>query len=509
MKKTLGKILIIITFAINLFANVDATVSAPAIYKGESINFIISADGDKIIFPTIDEIDSNTIEGISSSQSTTVINGNMSRKVSKIYSFFPQKSLTIPSFEVNVDGKTYKTKEIKVAVLKQTVNKKGSNFIVQINADKKEAYIGESINLTISFKQKLDEHVDKVQLGEPKLENFWVKQVENVEKSNEGEYIVQKIQYILFPQKAGEYTIPSIEADIGKVSRTTRGRGIFDDPFFDSFATKLKWQKIFSNQLSLKIKPLPNNLELFGSYQIEASIDKKKVHANKPVNLTIKIKGKGNIDDIKKFDLDIDNAIIYADEPKISSNLVNGIYQGEFTQKIAIIADSNYTIEPISLKYFDKESKEIKTIQTKSIDIEVKSGIKMTSKPSIEVSHDSNIKDFKNNIETKSVALQNKQSYIKYLFLILGLLLGIGLSYIFGRRKKGNLKVEQDIVKSIKKTKTDRALFELLLPYSQKNKVISNALGKLEENIYKNSNHKIDKVELMDFFEEEDEEQST
>jgi hypothetical protein len=58
------------------------------------------------------------------------------------------------------------------------------------------------------------------------------------------------------------------------------------------------------------------------------------------------------------------------------------------------------------------------------------------------------------------------------------------------------------MVKMIRKAKSDKALFEILLPYSKKDKIISNALNKLEANIYRGDTNKIDKEELMEVFEE-------
>ncbi len=130
------------------------------------------------------------------------------------------------------------------------------------------------------------------------------------------------------------------------------GVGVFDDPFFNSFVSNINWKKIYSNSLTINVRPLPNGLELYGDFKISASVDKKRVHTNKPVNLTIRVEGEGNIDDIKKFELNLDNAVIYSDEPKIKSKLINGKYYGEFTQKIAIIADNNFTIPPFKHKVF-------------------------------------------------------------------------------------------------------------------------------------------------------------
>ncbi len=498
LKKILGSFLIVITFYIDLYANVEARLNVPAIYEGESVDLIITAEGDSVEFPNIDKIGIYDILRTSSSQSTTIINGDLTRSFTKTYTFAPRKSITVPSYNVIVDGKKYQTKELKIAVLKPTANKHGADFILNMDVDKKSVYVGESIKLVVTFKQKLNAHADRVELSEPKLEDFWIKKVEGIEKSSDADYIVQKLTYILFPQKSGKYIIKPLEANIGKLVQ--RRSSFFDDPFFDSFTSEFRWQKIFSNEIELDIKPLPNGIELFGDFEIEASVDKYEVKANKPVNLTITIKGEGNIDDIKKFDLDIDQAIVYADEPKITSTLTNGVYGGEFIQKIAIIAENDFEIPPIELTYFDKKTKKIKTIKTKPIYIKVKGGIKKEKKPDLETLHDDN------NIKSSNqkVKIANESDHIKYLFLLIGFLLGGVIGYFINRVQKKEVKKELDIIKAIKKAKTDKELFELLLPYAKKDKLITQTLEKLEQNLYNNQKHKIDKNKLIEFFEFEE-----
>jgi len=502
MKQILGKIFLILFLTIDIFATVDVSVSQPAIYKGDIVNFTISADGNSIDFPKIREIGGYPIIGTSSSQSINMINGDITKTISKTYSFKPKKSVTIPSFTVNADSKTYKTKELKVQVLKPQASKNGDPFILEMKLNKKEAFVGEPIKLTLSFKRKLNARIDKLQLGEPKLEDFWVKKVDKTTQSSEGGYIVETKEYQLFPQKSGEFKIPSVEALIGRVSRRRGvGGGVFDDPFFSAFTQNLDWRKIYSNEQNLTVHPLPNGLELYGNYTIKAVVDKKEVPVNKPVNLTIRVSGEGNIDDVKKFNLNIDNTIIYADEPKITSRLVGGVYQGTFRQKIAIIADSNFTIPPIELKYFDKATKKVKTIKTEPIDIRVVGGGKGVTKPSsIEVAPNSIMQkpEVKTIIKTEVI---KEDSYLKYLFLVIGFVLG-ALSILVGDRfKKGATKKENNIVKAIQKAKNNRALFDILLPYSKKDEVIAKALNKLEENIYRGGKNSIDKEELMEVFE--------
>lgn len=510
MKNNLGKIFILCIFFINaLLADVKLTVNSPAIYAGEMASFTITSDGDDIKFPTINSIDSYNIEGTSSSSSTTIINGNYSKKISRTYSFSPTKDVTIPSFEIKVDGKTYKTDTQKISVVQPSASKDGENFVIEVKADKQEVKVGESINLTVFFKYKLDSRIDKLQISEPKLENFWIKKVDDVEKTSEKNYIVFKQKYILFPQKSGEYDFSSLEADIGKIVKEKIPNEMLDDPllrnsffrdsFFDSVTNKLSWQKIYSNNLHISVKPLPNNLELFGDYSISSTVDKTTVDANQPINLTISITGKGNIDDIQKYNITIPNVISYAEEPKIESTFQTNEYGGNFTQKIAFVAQSDYTIPKIELTYFNKDTNQVKTIYSEPINIKVINNNPNNSAVKIETSNNTPIVS-NNNKETPTIKEDNYINYIILTFIFLVVILALVLLF---KNKKTDKKVEKDIVQAIKKAKNDKELFELLLPYNKRNQIITNTLNKLEENLYKKTNHKINKNELMNFFEDE------
>ena len=507
MKNNLGKIFIFCAIFLNgLFADVKLTLDTPAIYAGEMASFTITSDGDDIKFPTINSIDSYNIEGSSSSSSTTIINGNYSKKISRTYSFSPTKDVTIPSFEIKADGKTYKTEAQKISVLQPSASKDGENFVVEVKADKQEVKVGESINLNVIFKYKLDSRIDKLQLSEPKLENFWIKKVDDVEKTSEKDYIVFKQKYLLFPQKSGEYDLSSLEADIGKIVKEKISNEMLDDPllrnsffrdsFFDSVTNKLTWQKIYSNALHISVKPLPNNLELFGDYSLTSTVDKTSVDANQPVNLTISITGKGNIDDIQKYNLTIPNVVSYADEPKIEETFQTDEYGGNFTQKIAFVAQNDYTIPRIELTYFDKNTNQVKTIHSEPINIKVINNNPNNSAVKIETN---NIPKVPNDNKTSEI---KEDKNINYIVLALIVLFVILASLLFFKKKK-TTKIEKDIVKAIKKAKNDKELFELLLPYSKKSEIITDVLNKLEENLYKKTNHKIDKNELMNFFEDE------
>ena len=498
MKSNLGKIVLFLSLLVNLFAsNADITLSAPAIYKGDRVNFTITASGGAE-FPNIQEIEGFPVTTASSSSSISIINGSRTETISKTYSFKPLKSVTIPSYRLKIDGKSYKTAQKRVEVLKPQASQGGDEFVIEMKVDKKELFVGQSAKLTVLFKQKFRAKADKLNLHEPKLENFWIKKIDGQRKSNDSQYIVQEFDYIIFPQKAGEFNIPALEADIGRVVHS-RG-GLFNDPFFSQISSQIEWSKIYSNNLKIRVKPLPNNLEVYGSFNIKTTVDKMQVYANKPVNLTITIDGNGNIDDIKKFDLNLAEGVVYADEPKIVSNLKDGIYGGTFTQKIVIIADKDFTIPKMTLNYFDKDLNKEVTISSNPIDIKVEGAKEQVVQPKVEqAKSNKTLTNTKQSIKER-VVVKSDDAYIKYIFALIGLIIGSVSTYFFLKTKQNREKKDNEIVKEIKNAKDDKTLFEILLPYAKEEKTVSDILKLLEENIYQKTNHKIDKQKLYDIF---------
>ena len=506
MKQTLGKtinrLFLLLFLTLGASADVSVSVNNPAIYKGEMVNYTITADSANVEFPDLAEIAGFPVLGSSSSQSIRMINNNTTRSIAKTYTFKPERSVTIPSYEVTVDGDTFQTKEIDVKVVKPSASQNGQPFVLTMQVDKNSSYVGEAIDLSITFKRKLNRRVQQVELSRPKLENFWVKEIEGADKKRDGDYIVETIHYKLFPQKSGSYTIPSLTATVGEQTKQQRRGGFFDDPFFGG--QQLRWQKVYSNASKIEVKALPNGLEVYGNYAITATVDSKKVHANKPVNLTINIKGEGNIDDIKKFDLTLPNVITYADEPKISSEIVHNIYEGEFNQKIALIGDQNFTIPSLELAYFDKNSKKVKHLTTEPIEIEVIGGTTnntLTKPATIEVSPAQQIHATPTAEVKTEIKVVKEDAYVKYLFLLIGFLLGLALAFALNHFKNRTVTPENNMVKAIKKAKDDKALFNLLLPHANHHKEVAEALNKLEKNIYKSGSETIDREILMEVFE--------
>lgn len=502
MKQSPGKIILTLLFSASLLAGVRSSVEQTAVYKGENVNLTITAEGNDVDFPQIDEIDGFRVTGTSSSQSTRIINGDISKSIAKTYSFSPTHDVIIPSYALTVDGKRELTKAIPVHIVKPSSGTGGLDFMVKLSLDKHEAYVGESIRLDVTFKRKLNARADKLEINEPKIENFWIRKVKESRQSSEGDYLAETNTYLLFPQKDGNFTIPPVEAAIGTVHRT-RSSGFFNDPFFDQFNSQIRWRKIFSDEAKLTVKPLPQNLELYGSFTITAEVDKQQVHTNKPVNLTVTITGEGNVEDIVKFDPDIDDTIIYADDPKTEAQLLNGKYSGTFKQKIAIIGDRDFQIPSLNLRYFDGKLKKVVTKATEPIDIKVIGSAATKSAPTIEQSPSITASKPLISTETDQTPVQAADTNTKYLYLFIGLTLGaLGMYMAMTYTTRSRTKKDIPLLRAIQKAKNDRALFDLLLPFGKTDPLIDKTLERLEANIYGNADNAIDKELLLEFFED-------
>ena len=484
IKKILIFLMILYT---GLFASVSATVDKSEVVRGDSVTLSLSASGDDVKFPSISDIGGYSVDSSSRSQSITIINGKTSKTITNSYTFTPLKSITIPSYTIEVDGKKEVTKPIELKVLSAAKAGVNPDFSLRMIADKQEAFIGEPITLRIIFKQKRDVPVESIQFANPTFPNFWAKSDGKDKKEIVGDYVIHNITYVLIPQQAGNFTISPIKVAIAK-------RVQIRDAF--SFVLqRIRWKNIFSNELRIKVKPLPNGVNVFGKYSIQADVDKEITKANKPVNLTLTIRGEGNIDDIDSFDLKVPNATVYKNKPKRDTYLENGVYKGKFTQKFALVGDNDFVIPPIKFTYFDKDEHKVKTIQTKPIKIKVTGGGNFQAMPTTHKLITSATAPKEKVV--KKIIYKEANPFEKWIYLVIGLFIGFLLSNLkyltkFGKKKSS----EHPLSYEIRKAKNDKELLKILLPYVSKNKKIKEMVNKLEENIYMKKSHKIDKKTL-------------
>lgn len=466
--KNLGRILLVLfAFSQITYAGVVANVSSDHVGYGEVVSYNLTLSGDDIKKPEIYTLCGEDVVATGSSTSIQIVNGDYQKSYVLSYKFVPTKSCTIESISLDIGGKTYKTKPIDI-VVEKVVSSINDDFSLSLSTDKEEVYVGEPFELTLLFKQKKSAQVVDNKFVQPEFKGFWVKGEPKQEIIKEVDYINTKITYNMAPQREGNLYIKP--AQISLASRQNSKN------FYGGFFPEVKWKTYFSNELNITAKALPNDARLVGDFTIDAVADKTELNPNEAINVTIKVLGSGNLEDIKSFKPYIDGVSIFDEKILVKDN--------SLTQKITFVADKSFTIPSFSLRYFDPKDGKIKTLNTQAIDIKVKNS-KVEQKEELTIEREK-----KPDVPVLNEVVEQKLDTISIVLIFIGgLTLGIFLMLIrpllfFKREKKFDIK-------------DHKMLLVKLMPFKE-NEDVRELVGILESNLYKDEKQEIDKRRLKE-----------
>jgi len=337
-----------------MLAEIVATLDYNKITAGEMVTLSLKVSGKDIQRPIIRTICGTDVISTSSQTNIEMINGNYSRSKIFSFTFMPQKSCHIGPIILNIDGKKESSNALDVQVSAPSKNS-NADFLLQLVVDKQELFVGEPFHLRSVFKQKNSAEVVDNKFIAPDLKGFWIKNEAKPLQSRNGDYIVTEVDYLLSAQRSGNLKIKPAQMAIASRSHKR--------DMWGSFIPQIRWRSYFSNELSLKVKDLPNNAKLVGNFKIDASVDKKNVKANEAVNVTIRVEGEGNLEDIESFKPYINGVSVFDEKAIIKGDTL--------TQKIALVGDHDFTIPSFSVAFYNLQTKRVEKISTQEIDIKV------------------------------------------------------------------------------------------------------------------------------------------
>jgi len=465
--KHLGKIAFLILFlsATLLNATVVASVDKQSVTAQERVTLNLTISGEDIKRPSISELCQSDVISSSSQTSITMVNGDYKKSYILSYSFEPQKNCTIEPMEFEIDGKKELTKAIKIEV-KPFKRSLDDDFILTYSINKSEVYVGEPFELTLVLKQKPNIQAVDSKFVPSAFKGLWVKHESKPKQSKEGDSIVTKLIYTLSAQREGKLEIAPAQMNIA--SRTSRR------DTWGGFIPDVKWRKYLSNSISLDVKKLPKGISLIGDFNIQVRVDKQEIEQNEALNLVVEVNGYGNLEDIKSFKPSIKGVNVFDEKISIDGMML--------TQKIAFVGDSDFTIPPFELTYFDTETKKVKVIRTKEIKVKVNATAPTALKIQREHSAPKEV--------IKVVEVESSLSYIYATVLFLGgLIVGLALGFF----KPWKLSKKEKSV-SLKEPKS---LLIKLMPYRDDAEV-ANMIESLERSIYSDGVLEIDKKALKE-----------
>jgi len=234
-----------------------------------------------------------------------------------------------------------------------------------MRANKTKVMVGESLMVTVYFSLKNGVRLSQeIQYTQPAFPGFIVTEGGEQNAYIKGNYQVQEVRYILTPQAEGNFTVSPAYAKVGVADRSRR------DIFGMTFGTQ--WKQVASNSLQIEVLPQAQESDLVGDFTIDTTIDAQEVKANKPVNLTVKIEGKGNLESFEFPKYEIDGVTVYSDEAKIETKVVDGELYSHYSKSFAFISEEGFMIPARSFSMLTPKDKQLKELTVNAYDISIK-----------------------------------------------------------------------------------------------------------------------------------------
>jgi hypothetical protein len=371
---------------------------------GEStqINYIFSGNGDDFSPPSFKGFN---IGGSYQSNNYTNINGVASAQTS--YSFIIQATkpgkFFIEPASIYYRGKIVNSKGINITVANgKTINQSqnltsaptktnkvqnknnGNVLFIEAQTNKDNAFLNEPV--VVEYVIFIDPRI-QIEAGietKPKYNGFW-SQTEDISSSQWQQTSVgNRVYYskvfkkaLLYPQKTGKLVIDPLSINFNIKYPTG------ETDFFGNQDYEIIEKNITSNTKTLTINNLPEKGKpkdftgAVGNFNFDVTIDKQELKSGETIQMNVVVSGSGNL---KLFDLPKPNLPksfeIFEPEhqEKVTDN-INGI-NGKIIDTYNIIPQQNgwFNLPNQQFSFFDPSTESYKTIQTKSVNINVLKG---------------------------------------------------------------------------------------------------------------------------------------
>ena len=201
----------------------------------------------------------------------------------------------------------------------------------------------------------------------PKAEGFTFEKLDFYNKVVDGKRTSQ-YRYFVKAIKAGKQTL-SVEALMRQttddsIKETVLGRDNDQDIEFDD--TIVQTQK-----KQLNILPVPKKTEMIGAFVMESTFSKKHLKAFEPLQVKIKISGKGDFNALKPFIFSLEDGKVFTQKSEKKYRLSEKGYEGYVVWRYAMTSSKPFTLPRHSVNYFDTNSKSLKTLVFKESSIKV------------------------------------------------------------------------------------------------------------------------------------------
>ena len=326
-------------------------------------------------------------QGPNVGQSISYINGSSSSSQTYTYYVVANKPGTYkinPATVITGAGKALRTKPITVKVLKASSQPQNDNnaalagkVFLRTELSNTDAVVGEQITVDIRIYTQIG--IEQTELiKEPTFENVFSHYLSSFNDQAkivviEGEQYITQIlrRIVVFPSKAGTIVVEPAIVDIGVASN--KGRSLFN-PFY------LEKHTLKTLPVELNVKDLGGAATGFtgavGAYTMQAHVENNNLTADDVVEITLQIRGKGDIKQVAPPSLGTNAKYFDQFDPNINEDIrEGGGFLGgfkEFQYVLTPKATGSFTVTP-TFTFFDPQKKRFVTIDT-TINITIAKG---------------------------------------------------------------------------------------------------------------------------------------
>lgn len=348
----------------------------------------------------------------SSQSSFQMINGKTTHSSTKTFTYVllaeKEGDYTLPAASVKVNGKTIRSGTATIQVLPSSNSSQGMSsahgsssqgshhsdgtvsdrdLFITATASKSRIFEQEAVVLTY----KLYTLVNLRQLaGEmPELDGFHCQELnskaqlslkyERYNGRNYGTAIWR--QYVLFPQKSGKMTIPSVSFD-AEVEVTNHTADPFDIFFGGGSLTQMFRKTIRTPEVEIDVKPLPSPVPsnfsgAVGKFSMTGTLTPEQLDANDAASMRIVVSGQGNMKLMKAPSVDMPKDFeVYTPKETDKTTSTAGGAKGNVIFDYVIVPrhGGRYSIPPVEFVYFNPDAEKYVTLRTDSFHLAVAKG---------------------------------------------------------------------------------------------------------------------------------------